>query len=126
MTKGIGGVVVLCALALMSGCSRSSERRPSGVAGQPVVVHCTVDVTVLEIEPIEIEDPDHSHRATALRQVTVRNSNGDVGELVIGQDETAEVGHTLKLCEYRPRNPLPGTVGFSSFFIGTAGPGSAR
>lgn len=122
MTKGIGRVVVLCAVVLVSACSRSSERRLSDSPGQPVIVHCAVEVTVLEVEPIEIEDPDHSHRATALRQVTVRNSNGDVGEIVIGQDETAEVGRILKLCEYRPRNPLPGTIGYSSFFIGTAGP----
>ncbi len=122
MKNGIGRVVVFCAVAVVSACSQSPERQLSGGPAQPVIVHCTVEVTVLEVEPIEIEDPDHSHRATALRQVTVRNSNGDVGEVVIGQDETAEVGRTLKLCEYQPRNPLPGTVGYSSFFIGTAGP----
>jgi hypothetical protein len=126
MKKVIAWIVVLCAVAPLSACSRSSETRLSGSPGQPVVVHCTVEVTVLEVEPIEIEDPDHSHRATSLRQVTVRNSNGDVGELVIGQDESAGVGSTLRLCEYQPRNPLPGTVGYSSFFIGTAGPGPAK
>ena len=126
MNNGIGRLVVLGAMSLVPACSPSSEPQLSAPPGQPVVVHCTVEVTVLEVEPIEIEDPDHRHRATALRQVTVRNSNGDVGEIVIGQDVAAEVGRTLKLCEYRPRNPLPGGVGYSAFFIGSASANEAR